>query len=160
MKTRISSRSSSWGEHIGQALGNKPQDTKALTKDQYEQAREFEAWQFLRYVAFAEEGKAVTLQNAFTGNTKDTESKIDPSALYLEATGKPAARRDLIAKQQQDVTLAPFASGNLLAKNWFQGDAEAVEGVLAETIENVYSGKLSINRALSLAGERIKVLQK
>jgi ABC-type glycerol-3-phosphate transport system substrate-binding protein len=138
-----------------------PEDVQAqsgLTREQYEQARGFESWQFLRYFAFAKSSTNITLQNAFTGNTADFGVVLDPAKTYLERTGKPAARRDLIIEQQGNVTLAPFASGNLIAKNWFQGDVEAAEGVLAELIDAAYSGRGTFNEVLQVAAQRLRVL--
>jgi multiple sugar transport system substrate-binding protein len=138
-----------------------PEDVKAqggLTREQYEQARGFESWQFLRYFAFAKNSTNITLQNALTGNTAEFGVTIDPARVYLEKTGKPAARRDLIIEQQGSVTLAPFASGNLVAKNWFQGDVEAAEGVLAELIDSAYSGRGTFNESLQVAAQRLRVI--
>lgn len=137
-----------------------PNQKNTLSKDQYEKAREFESWQFLRYFAFAKDKSALTLQNALTGNTKDFTTTLDPADTYLKKTEKPAARRDLISEQQTDVVLAPFASGNLIAKNWFQGDVEAVEGILAEMINDISTGKTALSQALTTAGQRIQALRR
>jgi ABC-type glycerol-3-phosphate transport system substrate-binding protein len=138
-----------------------PEESKArggLSREQYEKVRGFEAWQFLRFFAFTKANTTITLQNAITGNTAEVAVTIDPAKMYLEKTNKPAARRDLIAEQQNNTTLAPFASGNLIAKNWFQGDIEAAEGVLAELIDTVYSGRNTLSQALQVAAQRLRVL--
>lgn len=40
---------------------------------------------------------------------------------YLDASGRPAAKRSLINKQKEDVDLFPFASQLLIADNWYRG---------------------------------------
>jgi ABC-type glycerol-3-phosphate transport system substrate-binding protein len=149
-----------WGYGVtkNKSYPENPQARGGLTRDQYEQVRIFESWEFLRYFSLAKGGSNITLQNAITGNTAELAVTLDPARAYLEKTGKPAARRDLIIEQQGDVRLAPFASGNLVAKNWFQGDVEAAEGVLAELIDTVYSGRGTFNSALQVAAQRLRVL--
>lgn len=116
--------------------------------------RVFESWQFLRYLSFPNNG-SIVLKNGISGNTKEFPMKIDPAKKYLEATGKPAARRDLIASQRNDVWLGPFAEGNLIAKSFRQFRPEETEKILAEAIDNINRGALSIYDALSLAETRI-----
>jgi multiple sugar transport system substrate-binding protein len=131
---------------------------KAPTAENFDKLRTFEAWQFLKYFAFAKEKTPMKFQNGLTGKSAEVTSTIDPSKVYLAKTNKPAARRDLIAAQQTDVVLAPFASGNLIAKNWLQGNVDAVEGVLAELITAVYNGSASLTDALGVASRRINTL--
>lgn len=149
-----------WGYGVAKNKSYNPEvnDRNALPPSDYEKARAIEAWQFLKFFAFAKENQSLTFQNALTGNTAELVSPIDPSRVYLEKTGKPAARRDLIASQQNDVVLSPFVSGNLIAKNWFQGNVDAVEGVLAELINTLYSNSASLNDALTVATSRINTL--
>ncbi len=150
-----------WGYGVtkNKAYPEDPQLRGGLSRDQFEQARGFEAWQFLRYFAFAKTGGTVTLQNAFTGNKLELAVPVSPAKVYLDKTKKPAARRDLIEEQQSDVVMAPFASGNLVAKNWFQGDIEAAEGILAELIDNMYAGKGSLSDVLQAASQRLRLLR-
>lgn len=135
-----------------------PQDERMPTKENYDKLRVFESWQFLKYFAFAQENKALEFQNGLTGKSASVTSTIDPSALYTEKTSKPAARRDLLAKQQQDVILGPFATGNLIAKNWISQEVDAVEGVLTELITTVYNGGASVRDALTVASRRLDTL--
>lgn len=121
------------------------------------EVRVFEAWQFLRYFAFPHDGK-VTLMNDLTKNVKDFPLTDDPAAIYLKATKKPAARRDILVIQQGDALLAPFASGNLIAKSFQQLNPEETERILAEAIAKVNSGEASITDALGLAENRINIL--
>ncbi|MFZ2299672.1 MAG: extracellular solute-binding protein [Candidatus Moraniibacteriota bacterium] len=122
--------------------------------------RVHEAWQFLRYMAFPHPGDVITLQNGIAGTVKDFPLAFDPTQLYLEKTGKPAARRDLIERQKSDVVFAPFALGNLIAKNWHQGNPEGVETVFAEMINTVNNNEKSAYDALSTAVNRIDILSR
>lgn len=119
-----------------------------------------EAWQLLHYMAFPHQGGKITLQNGLAGTTADFPLNSDPTKTYLEKTNKPAARRDLIDAQKNDVLIAPFALGNLIAKNWYQGNPEAVETIFAEMINGVNLGEKSISDALTTAGNRVNVLNR
>lgn len=119
--------------------------------------RVFEAWQFLRYFSFPHDAK-VTLYNGLTQNPKEFPLTDDPAQVYLKATKKPAARRDILSIQQGDVTLAPFATGNLIARSFQQMNPEETERILAEAIAKVNSGEASLEDALSLAQNRINLL--
>lgn len=120
--------------------------------------RVFEAWQFLRYFAFPHDATKVTLYNGLTQNPKEFPLTDDPAQVYLKATKKPAARRDILSIQQGDVTLAPFATGNLIARSFQQMNPEETERILAEAIAKVNSGEASLEDALSLAQNRINLL--
>lgn len=129
-----------------------------MTQAKYDALRRHESWQLLRFMAYPQPNKTITLENGLTGTTKDFPLAIDPAATYLEKTNKPAARRDLISAQQQDVVLGPFASGNLLAKHWPQADVDKAETILAEMIESVTRGERTIYDALNIATNRLRVL--
>lgn len=122
--------------------------------------RTFEAWQFLKFLALQGEQKSLVLTNGLTGTTKEFPIASDPTKSYLDKTRKPAARRDLIAAQQDDVVLAPFAYGNLIAKNWYQGDPEAVDGIIIDMIDSVVRGEKTIMDALSAATSRSNLLNR
>lgn len=122
--------------------------------------RIFESWQFLKYLALAGKDKKITFYNALSQVGKDFTLNGDPTKEYLEATHKPAARRDLLTEQQKDVALSPFAFGNLIAKNWYQGDPEAVDGIFIDMIDSVNRGEKKIQDALSVAAQRINILKK
>ena len=129
-----------------------------MTQDKYAALRRHESWQLLRYMTYPQVNKTFTLENGLAGTTKDFPLTFDPSAKYLEKTKKPAARRDLIQAQQQDVVLSSFASGNLLAKQWQHADVDKAETILAETIESVVRGERTILDALNIASNRLRVL--
>lgn len=120
----------------------------------FDKIRTFESWQFLKYASFPPTG-TVHLENAITGNFKDFQSTFDPAVAYLERTGAPAARRDLVEKQKTDPVLGPFADGNLIARNWKQSDPESIEKILGDMITSVNLGEATVNQALSTAESRI-----
>lgn len=121
-------------------------------------ARVHEAWELLRYLTMAHGGQ-LTLTNAVTGSAKTVALPNDPAWDYVQKTKKPAARLDLIEKQKADTTLAPFATGNLIAKSWKQPkDPEEVEKVMAEAIDGVNIGKYTITEATRMIESRVGVL--
>ncbi|MCX6765454.1 MAG: extracellular solute-binding protein [Candidatus Moranbacteria bacterium] len=118
-----------------------------------------EAWQFLKFLAIRNNGK-ITLVNGITGNSKEFPVSIDPVVEYLKETGNPAARRDIIEKQKSDPILGSFVYGNLIAKNWYQTEPEAIETILAEAIDSVNRGKMTVRDALELAETRVSQLMR
>jgi multiple sugar transport system substrate-binding protein len=135
--------------------------------------RVHEAWQFLKFMTAKNDGKmklinAISLLqclkakqgNCIQGNDKDIAFNYDVAETYLTGTRKPSARRDIIEKQKTDVFLGPFASGNLIAKNWYQMDPEAVENILAAAIDSVNKSTSNVYNAVKLAAERIEVTLK
>ncbi len=145
-------------------------DKKAPTADQqkitfpvakYNDIRVHESWQFLHYLTFPHPGMTVTLRNALLPTTSlDVVTKDDPAKVFLEKNRQPSARRDLIEVQKNDPWLAPFATGNLIAKDWRVGEVEQVEGVLAEAIDSVNRGENTVDRALPIAETQITQLQR
>lgn len=92
-----------------------------------------EAWNFIKFM---------------TMDTAVTEK-------YLEKTGKPAARRDIIEKQKTDPVLGVFVKQNLIARNWYQVDPENTERVFAEVIDEVNRGGMTPRDAIELAAQRV-----
>ncbi|MEI8096562.1 MAG: extracellular solute-binding protein [Candidatus Moraniibacteriota bacterium] len=117
-----------------------------------------EAWQFIRFMTFPHKGNVMTLQNGLTNMSKDFPLTIDPAKAYLDKTRKPAARRDLIDGQKTDMALAPFATGNLIAKNGYQGNPEGVTAIFTEMIDSVNKGERTVMSALGLIAQRVMVL--
>jgi ABC-type glycerol-3-phosphate transport system substrate-binding protein len=93
------------------------------------------AWQFLTYLT------------SFEG--------IIP---YLNSTQHPAARRDLIDQQKEDLDIGTFAKQVLTAQSWKQVDSVAIESILANLIEDVNYRRKSISEALIAAENQINVL--
>ncbi len=94
-----------------------------------------DAWQFIAYAA-----------------SKDGESA------YLNATNRPAARRDLIDLQRSDPDLGVFAVQALTAKSWFQADSVAIETIFADMIEDINLNRSTARDALNRANSRVTVL--
>ena len=128
--------------------------TNGLTEANYNKVRTYEAWQFLKYLTYKNNG-SVTLYNSINGNQASFPTKVDPAEKYLTDTGKPAARRDLIEKQKNDTFLGPFAYGNIIAKSWYQADPAQIEKVLAQMIDSVNLGQSTVYEALQLAANRV-----
>lgn len=112
-----------------------------------------EAWQFLSYLTLDNAG-VFHVTHGFSGAVLDKAIGTDPAAEYATRTGKPAARKDLLATQKDDPVLAPFAAGNLIAHNWRRPNATAVDGVLAQMIESVNLGEQTPSQALQTAEAR------
>lgn len=135
-------------------------DDKSPDPQLKNKARVSEAWQLLRYLTVGQNGQ-MTLKNAVSGTIKVVGIGDDPAWEYLQKTKKPAARRDLIEKQKTDSILAPFATGNLIAKSWPQPkNPEEVEKVMAEAIDGVNIGKYSVTEATRMIETRADVLFK
>lgn len=131
-----------------------------LSTENYQQARVHEAWQFLAYLTLPHPTGVLRLKNAFSGTTADFPLPLDPAKKYIELTKKPAARRDLIDTQKDDIILSPFVAGNLIAKSWKPGNTEQAEGLLVETISTVVRGERTINEALSILDNRLTQLNR
>ena len=116
--------------------------------------RTHESWQFLRFLTLKNSG-TITLYNAVTKNSKDFPVSLDPAIDYLKKTQQPAARRDIIELQKNDTNLGPFATGNLIAKHWYQYDPDAVDKIFVDTIDSVNRGYVGLHEALTLARNRI-----
>ncbi len=80
------------------------------------------------------------------------------SRQYLELTKKPAARRDLIEEQKKDADLGIFAEQALTAKSWWEKDNLAIEGIFADMIEGVNTGKATAENALRQAVAQVNLL--
>lgn len=143
-----------WGFVVAK---NKQAPEETTDKDAFETARRHEAWEFLKFLAFPNNG-TVTLSNAFSDASQSFSVQYDPAKEYLARTKKPAARRDLAGGQHADPILGPFADGNLIARNWYQIDPESIESILADAITSVNLGEASSNQALSTAENRINQL--
>ena len=95
----------------------------------------YESWQFVNFMA--------------AGNG---------TVSYLNATGRPAGRRDLIEQQRADPDLGVFAEQALTARSWFQIDNAAIETIFADMIDSVNLGRQSAKEALKEAEAKVSVL--
>lgn len=82
----------------------------------------------------------------------------DGALAYLNASGRPAARKDLIEQQKSDPDRGVFAEQALSARSWYQIDSAAIETIFAEMIDGVNLGKQTISQALKAADARVSVL--
>ncbi len=82
----------------------------------------------------------------------------DGASNYLNATLRPAARRDLIELQRSDLDLGVFAVQALSARSWFQVDNTAIESIFADMIDDVNFGRASVREALRNAESKVNVL--
>lgn len=145
-----------WGFAVvkNKSQGEKPDKRRIKSLAVSDNIRVHEAWEFLKFLTVKNNG-SFTITHAVSGKTKKVPVNLDPAKNYLEKSGEPAARRDLIEEQKNDPVLGPFAYGNLIAKSWYQPDSEAAETILAEAIDSVNQGKSSVSQALKNAAFRI-----
>ncbi len=122
-----------------------------------ENVRRHEAWEFLKYLTMRN-GSSFKIVHALSKKAKKMPLSIDPAKEYLALTHKPAARRDIIEEQKDDPVLGIFARGNLIARSWHRKNADAVDKIFVDMIENVNLGKQTIAQALETAQSRITQL--
>lgn len=82
----------------------------------------------------------------------------DGASTYLNNSGRPSARRDLIDLQRSDPDLGIFAVQALTARSWFQADNVIIEGIFADMIDDVNFGRATIRDAIDRAASRVTVL--
>ena len=134
-------------------------DPKSKTAPVSNDIRIAEAWKLLSYLTTKAEASTVAPASSTTAVNKPIDLNFDPAGKYLEKTKQPAARKDLIEKQKDDVDLSVFAKGNLTAKSWKQIDPVATEAIFAEMIDSVNKGAASTSDALRSAGDRLGRLE-
>lgn len=120
-----------WGLTVpkNKLMATEKEQKNAATNEQ----RIIEAWKFIAYLTMNSDEIS-----PFLGKPSDSESaNYNPAAEYIEKQKKPAARRDLIDKQREDLLLSPFAQGNLIARSWPEPDNLAVEKIFDEMIDDI-----------------------
>lgn len=105
-----------------------------------------------------------------SGSTHPTEAwdflisinKAEANKVYLTATAKPAAQRDLIAWQENgdDLKLGVFARQGLTAKSWYQKDNYAIETIFNDAINSVVLGRSTPESASILAASQMNQIMK
>jgi multiple sugar transport system substrate-binding protein len=118
-----------------------------------------EAWKFIAFLTTKAE-TPIQVKSNVAGTTKITNSNYDPASVYLEKTGKPAARRDLIEAQKTDPKIGVFATDNLIAKSWKQADPDAIGAIFSEMIDQVNRGQSNVRDAIQSASKRVQQLYK
>jgi multiple sugar transport system substrate-binding protein len=117
-----------------------------------------EAWKFLSFLTTKPE-KPIQVQTNTAGSNKTVSLNYDSAAVYLEKTGKPAARRDLIEIQKTDPKIGVFAQDNLIAKSWKQADPSAVDVIFSEMIDQVNRGQSTVQDVIRIAAKRIQAVK-
>lgn len=82
------------------------------------------------------------------------------AASYINASNRPAARKDFIEQQRSDPDLGPFAIQALYARSWNQIDNVKIEQILGRMIEDVNLGRADYEGALGRAGDAINLLSR
>lgn len=80
------------------------------------------------------------------------------SSLYLQATGKPPVRRDLVTVPAPTTDLQVFYNQSLSARGWLKPDENRVRSIFNEMIENVLVGKFKPRESAEQAGARLQQL--
>lgn len=132
---------------------NKEIDNPEITNE----IRVHEAWQFLKFLTTRNSG-SFDIVSPLTGEARSFPIAIDPAQNYLNKTGNPAARRDLIETQKDDPVLGPFVTGNLIAKSWIRMNPELIEGVWNTVISDINRGNITINQGIDILRNRISSL--
>lgn len=109
-----------------------------------------EAWKLLKFM-----GAKADAADYVVNGTQALDSKFDAATSYMEKTGKPVARRDLIDVQKIDPVMGVFAEQNLFATSWIQKNPDMVEAMMAQMISKVNSGEQTIEEALRSAEVQI-----
>lgn len=149
-----------WGFAVAK---NKPADVTPQSGGQPQavpvsnEVRIKEAWKLISYLTTKPE---INPSVPVPVMSKDANPSYDTAKKYVEKTGKPAGRRDLIEIQKNDTKVGVFAQQNLIAKSWYQADAQAVESIMAEMIEQVIGGQLSAGEAIRSAALKVSQLVK
>lgn len=93
-----------------------------------------EAWDFIQFVARAENVKS-----------------------YLTAVKKPTALRSLIEEQLDDIDIGVFSDQALTAKSWYKGaDAIAAEKIIGDMINDVATGRDTIENAIKIGASKVQ----
>lgn len=80
----------------------------------------------------------------------------DPAKAYLEKSGYPPARNDLVAEFKNNPAIGVFAEQALIAKTWRQPDNRVVDRVFTEILDDVVAGRDTPEGALRRAAEQIQ----
>lgn len=118
-----------------------------------------EAWRFLTYLTTKPDGTFIPAAVG-SGIGKTVSANFDPAKSFLEHTGTPAARRDIIEEQKKDPRIGVFAADNLIDRSWKESDPDSIEAIFAEMINQVNKGQSSVADALKTAAMRVQNLSK
>lgn len=121
------------------------------------ETRVADAWRFLTYLTTKPDGTFIS-KTAGTGIGKTVSVNFDPAKSFLEKTGEPAARRDIIEEQKSDPRIGVFATDNLIDRSWKESEPDSIEAIFAEMIDQVNKGQASVSDALKMAAARVQQL--
>ncbi len=79
-----------------------------------------------------------------------------PARTYLKASGYPPARRDLVEESLNDPEIGVFARQALTARTWRQPDNRVVDRVFTEILDDVVTGRDTVEGALRRAAQQIQ----
>ncbi|MBI3685586.1 extracellular solute-binding protein [Candidatus Azambacteria bacterium] len=79
---------------------------------------------------------------------------------YLTATGRPAAQKQLILRQQQDQRMKAFADQALSAVSWVQKNEQVIRDVFTEMIETQITSDQSLRQTLQDGEAKINARSK
>jgi ABC-type glycerol-3-phosphate transport system substrate-binding protein len=86
-------------------------------------------------------------------------TSAESARLYLERTGNPPARRDLIKRVINDANVGVFARQALTATSWVQRDNRIVDRIFNEVIDEVVRGRIAPEEGIAQIADRIKAIQ-
>jgi multiple sugar transport system substrate-binding protein len=76
--------------------------------------------------------------------------------IYLSKAHVPAALRDLISSQADDIELSPFVNQNLTARSWYKGkNSQAAEQIFKDMINQNLAGATPTEDIINLAVSKI-----
>lgn len=76
--------------------------------------------------------------------------------LYLESTAQPAALRTLVADQQADPVLAPWANAALTDRQWYHGrDFSRAQQIIADLMDAISLGQADPKDSVDIAAQQI-----
>jgi ABC-type glycerol-3-phosphate transport system substrate-binding protein len=101
-----------------------------------------ESWKYIQYVTEKPQAGAT----------------FDPTAQYIENSKKAPARRDLIEKNKSQVFWKIFADQALTAKSWPQPEADAVEDIFTDMIDDTVNGRSTAMDAVQTGASRVNAL--
>ncbi|MFH0892127.1 MAG: extracellular solute-binding protein [Candidatus Falkowbacteria bacterium] len=93
-----------------------------------------EAWDFVQFITKAEQAKS-----------------------YLAQAKKPPALRALVDEMKEDKEIGVFVGQTLTAESWYRGiNADAAETIMREMIDDVVTGKNTLEDALKLGAQKVQ----
>ncbi len=90
---------------------------------------------------------------AFTAAVNLTNT--DAQTLWVEKSGYPPVRRDLLTKLPGDAYMATFYRSALVSNAWLDPDREGTDSVFMKLVENITSGRQRVSAAVTTASVEI-----